>query len=54
MMHAFVLTFIIFTHGMPGEDGTVAARSCDAAETYIRAGLLPGQTVTILDCARRT
>jgi len=56
MMHAFALFFVICTASAaddPCEDGIVAARSCAAAEAYIRAGLRPDQTMTVLSCARR-
>ncbi len=52
-MITFVLFFAI-CGASPGldacEEGHVAARSCEAAEAYIRAGLRPGQTLHVTGC----
>jgi hypothetical protein len=54
--HAFVLAFMICSSGDPFldsercEEGYVRARSCEAAEQFIRAGLRPGQTFHIAHC----
>lgn len=54
--HAFMLAFTICSGGNPFldpdrcEEGFVKARSCEAAEQFIRAGLRPGQTLHIAHC----
>jgi hypothetical protein len=50
--HAFLLVFLLFRpdHDHAAEDGEVRARSCEAAEAWVRAGLQPGQDVLITGC----
>lgn len=52
VFHAFTLAFVIYSHvdEMAAEPGTVTARSCAAAEAYVRAGLQPGQDVMLGRC----
>jgi hypothetical protein len=58
-MHAFLLLAIICA--APRLDGwdaceqaEVRARSCEHAEAWLRAGLLPGQTLRVLSCGEAT
>jgi hypothetical protein len=50
--HAFLLLFLIYRadDNHAWEQGTIAARSCAAAEAFIRAGLRPGQAVQFGEC----
>lgn len=56
LAHAFMLTFTICSSGSPFldqdrcEEGFVKARSCEAAELFIQAGLRPSQTLYIAHC----
>lgn len=54
-MHAFILIFALCLIAEPDtcEGGAIEARSCAAAEDYVRAGVQPGQVAIILDCMRR-
>jgi hypothetical protein len=53
MMHAFLLAFTLCSTA-PGldacEEGEVRARSCAAAEAWVRAGMREGQTLHVASC----
>lgn len=55
--HAFLLAFVVCAAGeVPGlfsdrcEEGEVRARSCAAAEAWVRDGLRAGQVLHLLHC----
>jgi len=51
--HAFLLMFIIYRPDVyDSEPGEVRARSCEAAEAWVRAGLRPGQLLRVWSCTR--
>lgn len=53
MAHAFILVFTLCSTatGLDAcEEGTVVARSCAAAEAWVRAGLRDGQVLHIVHC----
>ncbi|UPY35509.1 hypothetical protein [Sediminicoccus sp. KRV36] len=52
-LHAALLSFIICgtAYGLDGcEEGRIEARSCAAAEAWLRAGLREGQSLRVLEC----
>lgn len=52
MMHVAILLFALCAAGDPDdcEMGEIRARSCAAAEAYLRAGMRPGQTLFVWGC----
>jgi hypothetical protein len=56
MIRAVVLTFCLWSGDAAdlcpwqGEEGTITAATCAAAETYVRAGMRPGQHLHIQAC----
>lgn len=57
MMHAFLLTFALCTSAPDleigahaCEAGEIRARSCAAAEAWVRAGMRDGQELIVLSC----
>jgi hypothetical protein len=55
MLHGFILFFTICGSHPRSicEEGFIMARSCQAAEQFIRRGLRPGQTLHLTGCEAR-
>ena len=56
--HAITLFFILCgtpdpaAHGEHCEDGAIKARTCAAAEAFLRAGMQAGQVLHVTGCER--